>query len=96
MQLQLFHGRDNPNEEIEDWGFNGPTIGPLRFVHTTYANFVRLAFADEKTQKRFFPDSPAVFPDPVDLDVVDGCLAYDKSYYGDWSVFDEAACQWPS
>ncbi len=93
MQIQLFHGRDNPNEEIDDWGFDGPTIGPLRFVHTTYANFVRLAFVDEATQKRFFPDSPAVFPDPVDLYVDTDCLAYGGSYYGDWSVFDEIVCQ---
>ncbi len=35
LYLGLFHGRDDPNEQMRDWGFNGPTIGPLVWCHTT-------------------------------------------------------------
>ena len=28
LYLALFHGRDDRNAQMEDWGFNGPLLGP--------------------------------------------------------------------
>ena len=39
--LQLFHGRKNPYEILEDWGEEGPIIGPLDYIHTTYATEIK-------------------------------------------------------
>lgn len=26
LELELFHGRINPEEKLDDWGFNGPSL----------------------------------------------------------------------
>ncbi len=72
LYLTLFHGRDSLTEPLDDWGYDGPTLGPLEYVHTTYGVtvHVRLASGDE-----------------LDLCVVGGCIEYEGKYYGDWSVF---------
>lgn len=35
MYLKLFHGRTNPDEEMDDWGIDGPIIGPA-YISWTY------------------------------------------------------------
>ena len=29
IYLKLYHGRDAVNEKLADWGYDGPTFGPL-------------------------------------------------------------------
>jgi hypothetical protein len=36
MYLRLFHGRNAIDEELHDWGFQGPTFGPLDCFHIIY------------------------------------------------------------
>lgn len=40
VYLMLFHGRKEPDEKLDDWGFNGPVLGPFPYVHTTYASLI--------------------------------------------------------
>jgi hypothetical protein len=44
MYLGLFHGRDSPHEAMNGWGFDGPALGPLKHVHTTYACSMNVEF----------------------------------------------------
>lgn len=37
LYIRLFHGRTDPNQDMDDWGTDGPVFGPYEFVHTTYA-----------------------------------------------------------
>ena len=53
--LRLFHGRNSADEQLDDWGFDGPTIGPLEYVHTTYGSDIKFAFATAEDHDRFFP-----------------------------------------
>jgi hypothetical protein len=55
MYVALFHGRDDPDTDMDDWGFDGPVIGPLEYVHTTYAADVKLRFIGGQTAARHFP-----------------------------------------
>jgi len=95
--LRLFHGRREPAENPEDWGSDGPVIGPLAFVHTTYLRDVKFAAAPE-VMDRFFPAvmanwrarklSNALGPlCDWQFTSVDDLLEYDGVYYGDWTVF---------
>ncbi|MCA9041924.1 MAG: hypothetical protein KDA65_16335 [Planctomycetaceae bacterium] len=34
--LELFNGRTDPNQEMQDWGVEGPVFGPYPWFHTTY------------------------------------------------------------
>lgn len=36
MKLYLFHGRATPDEELDDWGFDGPVLQGVDYVHSTY------------------------------------------------------------
>lgn len=74
LYIRLFHGRTNPEQEMDDWGCDGPVFGPYQFVHTTYAFHIKLGKQDGCCDELFgFEDM----------------LYYDSCYYGDWSVFDE-------
>ena len=74
--IELFHGRTDPKEELEDWGSPGPIFGPLQFVHTTYACHIKFNYADESQRHGW-------------LNVTEDFVYYDGVYYGDWSVFTE-------
>jgi len=40
MYLRLYHGRTDPEQEMDDWGFTGPTFGPLTsYIHTYCSTF---------------------------------------------------------
>lgn len=36
VYIHLFHGRDDPEQRMDDWGYQGPTLGPFPYIHTTY------------------------------------------------------------
>lgn len=36
LYLRLFHGRADPSDVLNDWGTDGPTIGPFDTYHSTY------------------------------------------------------------
>ena len=42
LYLRLLHGRNSPDEEMSDWGFQGPVLGPLDYVHVTYSSHVNI------------------------------------------------------
>ena len=46
VYLHLFHGRDTDEEQPEDWGYAGPSLGPLRYVHGTYSATLRCLFVN--------------------------------------------------
>lgn len=78
LYLHLFHGRRQSDEQLEDWGFAGPTFGPLASANSTYGDPPRLQFTDA---------SEGYFTYHEDL------IYYDGAYYGDWSLFDSADWQ---
>jgi len=78
VYLELFHGRKTVTEQLDDWGTEGPILGPLKFVHTTYASDIKLETADgsDGVLRLVGEETP-------DL------LYYGHVHYGDWSVFGE-------
>ena len=92
LYLGLFHGRDNPDESLEDWGSNGPIIGPLEHVHTTYATHIKLEFKTEESA-RCFGFNPETM---IDLNIQDGMVVFQNHWYGDWTVFYHKKSELPS
>ena len=85
LYLALFHGRSHPKQQMNDWGFNGPLIGPLEWCHTTYATNIRVCFESPNDEAVYFSD-PA-YPEGQDIAIVGDLLCYGDAYYGDWTVF---------
>jgi hypothetical protein len=72
LYLRLSHGRKDPAEEMQGWGFVGPTFGPLASVQQTYLCDIQLFGANDEQQG---------------LATREGLIIWDGSYYGDISVF---------
>jgi hypothetical protein len=72
MFLRLYHGRTDPGQELDEWGFVGPTFGPLScYVHTYCCTF------------RIYGE----FGSEVWLDKHDDMILWDDCFYGDMEVF---------
>jgi hypothetical protein len=41
VYLKLFHGRSPKDEDLQDWGSEGPIFGPFPYFHTTYATEIK-------------------------------------------------------
>lgn len=84
LYIGLFHGfrNEKEREKADDWGANGPMIGPLRYVHTTYGHDIKLQFRDEKDSKKYaLKDQDHIWVNKND------CVFFDNMEYGDWTVF---------
>jgi hypothetical protein len=46
--IHLLHGRDDPKQDMREWGFVGPILGPFEAVHFTYKEHIR-CIADAET-----------------------------------------------
>ncbi|AYO75474.1 MULTISPECIES: hypothetical protein [Sphingomonadaceae] len=88
VYLYLFHGRDNADRDMQAWGSEGPAIGPLSYVHTTYGSDVKIC-APRDVLEKFFPDTDIHFHDGFGqhaIQIEGDCLPYGGKFYGDWSV----------
>lgn len=83
MYLGLLHGRDDPEQQMNDWGFNGPMIGPLQWCHTTYACTIRIVFESALDGLRYFGEAGT----DHELELLDDLLEFRGKYYGDWTVY---------
>jgi hypothetical protein len=45
-QMVIFHGRKTPDEDLDDWGFEGPTLDGILWIHFTYMATFNVRFKD--------------------------------------------------
>ena len=71
VYLYLIHGRKDPEQQMNGWGFNGPTLGPFVAIHVTYMSSLRCIRDDySEFELRFHQDM----------------LAHDGAFYGDFEI----------
>jgi hypothetical protein len=73
MYLRLYHGRTDPNQQMDHWGFAGPTFGPLRCYVHTYCGIFRFHGEGDSSE--------------VWLETHDDMIRWDGCFYGDMEVF---------
>ena len=78
VYVRLFHGRLDPNENMNDWGFDGPLLGPFESVHFTYKWHVRCLPLSSQEKE-------------VEFEFNDDLLFYDGKYYGDFEIVADPA-----
>jgi hypothetical protein len=87
LYLALYHGYKNEKErkKSDDWGANGPLIGPLLFCHGTYDTHLKLRFETDEDAKRygFYLGRDAFNEIKFTRG---GCLLFDGVEYGDYVV----------
>lgn len=84
LYLELYHGRKNPDQDLEDWGFDGPIIGPLEHMTFTYLNVIRVFFTKESIAKACGFEGK----DDNWITFEDDLLVFQGNYYGDFSLID--------
>jgi len=75
VYIRLFHGRIDPEQNMDDWGSDGQVFGPYNFAHTTYSSMLKLGRADGNCDQLHITGPDMIY--------------YNGVYYGDWSIFDE-------
>lgn len=77
VYIELFHGRHTPDEELDDWGFPGPILGPFPWFHMTYGSDVKLG-----------DDGLIIMGKTIEFPVPDkdGLIPFLGAYYGDMSI----------
>jgi hypothetical protein len=73
MYMRLYHGRNDPEQEMDDWGFVGPTFGPLSSYIHTYCSTFRIYGACDTSE--------------VWLERHDDMIRWDGCFFGDFEVF---------
>lgn len=74
IYVDLFHGRIDPAQNMEDWGFSGPILGPFVSVSFTYLHHIRCN--DEHGEA-------------ITLELKEDMIMFDGKYYGDFCIFHE-------
>ena len=74
--IHLYHGRKDPEQQMEDWGEDGPVIGPFDWFHGTY--FSTFNFGTTKDGALWWLGDNKGFPE--------GLIYYDGMYYGDFEI----------
>ena len=98
LYLGLFHGAKTLKDrralgDSGEWGSNGPCIGPLKFVHTTYSSTIKFEFENPDDAAKYGLDSNNLILIPgKDITskqgfIEEGCFRFDGVNYGDWTVF---------
>jgi len=82
MYLKLFHGRTPCDLEMDDWGEDGPWIGPIEWIHFTYQTSFRIGFLGDN---EYWSGSANQLP-PSPLYFYKDCIYYDGLHYGDWEI----------
>jgi hypothetical protein len=72
LYLRLCHGRKDRAEQMQDWGFAGPTFGPLSCIAQTYFSTLSLHGTDDQE---------------LWLHNYDDMIAWEGSYFGDMCIF---------
>lgn len=93
MELRLIHGRKDPKEEMQDWGFNGDPIDGVLYVHGTYLTTFTIGFRSTTAAREAHEKTGWKMLDELTLEISirEDMIEAGGSYYGDYELVDESA-----
>ena len=94
MKMILLHGRHDPDQRLDDWGFTGPVLRHVQYIHSVYGNLT-IGFSSRSAAKAahrltgwpFFDDAVLEIRQHDDLIML---TAPEASYYGDWELVEDS------
>lgn len=95
MILDLYHGRKDPGEQLDDWGFQGPVLRDVKQLQWTYGHLYVLFDTNEQCEaartQTGWKDGP--FEDSLEIlmlgDMVVTSHPDGEKHYGDWYMRHE-------
>lgn len=89
-RLRLIHGRRDPNQEMDDWGFDGPDIDHVEWLHVTYNATFNLGFATEEAARaaQELTGWESWDENCLAIPFIEGLVHVPKlgAYFGDWEI----------
>ena len=93
MQVELYlkHGRNNPSEDLEEWGFDGPRLQNVIGTHQTYGTAIKVFFATEADARAAQGLTGWEVWDANSLTMKwkDDLVEAGGKFYGDWGLWME-------
>jgi hypothetical protein len=94
MRMILLHGRTDPGQTMDDWGFNGPVLDNVEYAHWTYGHLTVGFLTDEDAEFARHKTGWEIFDEKV-LSVSQGddfisisTSAGERHYFGDFEFQD--------
>lgn len=90
MRLAFFHGREDPEQDMNDWGFAGPTVEGIAWTHTTYDTRLVIGFFTKEACDRAQKITGWEYCDDKALEAFyhGDVLKAGEHYYGDWEFVE--------
>lgn len=87
LYIHLFHGRVHPGERLEDWGFEGPLVGPIDYFQVTYKGVQRYEYErSDLGAKNALAFNATPINETKDVEFVDDMFKFEGFYFGDFSI----------
>ena len=94
MKMLLLHGRTDPDQQMNDWGFTGPVLHHVKYAYSVYGNLTigfRSKAEAQKAHKRtgwpYFDNAVLEIRQHDDLIMT---TIPDNRYYGDWELVEDS------
>lgn len=92
MKLRLYHGRNSPDERMDDWGFDGPIL-EFEWICITYLTTFRIGFKDRaqslKARELTCWEEWDEGNFSLEMNQYEGLIVADGKFYGDWEIFND-------
>lgn len=83
LYLKLLHGRSPADMQLDDWGDDGPWIGPLEWFHCTYMATIGIGFSGGED---YFGGGETISDLPSPMYICHDMIYFNGIYYGDWEL----------
>lgn len=86
MKIRLYHGRNNPEQEMDDWGFEGPILNDVDGIVWTYG-MARVFFTnDSALEKAKELTGWELIGDALEMCNYDNLIETKEGFFGDWEL----------
>ncbi|SEG42494.1 hypothetical protein SAMN02746093_02904 [Legionella quinlivanii DSM 21216] len=86
MKIRLYHGRNNPEQEMDDWGFEGVTLDGVEGIIWTYG-VPRVYFVNENAlQTAKDLTGWDALGDGLEMHVFEDLIKTNGGFFGDWEL----------
>ncbi|KTC69786.1 hypothetical protein Lbir_1926 [Legionella birminghamensis] len=86
MKIRLYHGRNNPEQEMDDWGFEGVTLDGVEGIIWTYG-VPRVYFVNENAlQIAKGLTGWDALGDGLEMHVFEDLIKTKEGFFGDWEL----------
>jgi hypothetical protein len=92
MKLKLIHGRKNPEENLEQWGYDASPILGVKYVHVTYMHHYLVGFKTREALRLAQAQTgwPEWDSEALLMKITDDMVETLEGFFGDWELQEDS------